>query len=201
VSRPGLRERKRTETLRRIQEVALRLFADRGYDSTTVEQIASAADVSPATFYRYFATKEDVVVQDEYDPLIVDAFRAQPSDIPPLAAMRAAVADLFAQFTTEDFERVRDRVEMVFEVPALRARQLQQVVATEEIMAQMIGDRAGRRSGDLEVRNLAAALIAAWTTAVTVWVEGHDGDDLASLVDRCLTHLEAGFPLSSKPAG
>ena len=63
----GLRERKKIKLRRSVQREALRLFAEQGYEDTTVEQIADAADISTTTFYRYFPTKEDVVLDDDYD--------------------------------------------------------------------------------------------------------------------------------------
>ncbi|WP_026924742.1 TetR/AcrR family transcriptional regulator [Glycomyces arizonensis] len=195
MSRPGLRERKKTETLRRMQEEALRLFEEQGYDATTIEQIAEAAGVSPSTFYRYFPTKEDVVVQDEYDPMIVAAFRRQPEGAAPIDAFRSALAEQFAQFSPEDMARLRGRVELVLSVPALRARQVQQVVATERMIGEMVAERTGRSPGDLEVRNFAAALIATWSAGILVWVEGGGQDDLTAVLGRCLDHLEAGVPL------
>jgi AcrR family transcriptional regulator len=194
MSRPGLRERKKIETLHRLQEEALRLFAEQGYDATTIEQIAAAAGVSPSTFYRYFPVKEDVVVQDEYDPLIVRVFESQPAGTPPMRALRAVLAELFGRFAPEDFARVRRRARLILAVPALRARQLQQAVATIDLLIGMIAERTGRSPQDLEVRHFTAVVVASWSAAVLAWAEADDGD-LLELLDRCLDHLEAGVPL------
>lgn len=196
MNRPGLRERKKIETLHRLQEEALRLFDEQGYDATTIEQIAEAAGVSPSTFYRYFPVKEDVVVQDEYDPLIVQVFESQEQGTAPLEALRAVLAALFGEFTDEDIERVRRRVRMIFSVPALRARQVGQSAATERLLAEMVAERTGRSANDLEVRHFTALVVASWTVAISAWSET-DGtkDDLAANLDRCLAHLEAGAPL------
>ena len=94
--RPGLRERKKARTRAAIREHALRLFREQGYDTTTVEQIAEAAEVSPRTFFRYFPTKEDVVVQDDMDLLWLEVYPAQPPDLGPVDAMRTSVRTAFA---------------------------------------------------------------------------------------------------------
>src|ERR687886_66340 len=87
----GLRERKRARTKAAIQQQALRLFREQGYEATTIEQIAEAAEFSPSTFFRYFPTKEDVVMYDDIDPLLVAAFDAQPGELSPIQALRGAV--------------------------------------------------------------------------------------------------------------
>ena len=98
----GLRERKKARTRAAIREHALRLFREQGYQATTVEQIAAAAEVSPSTFFRYFPTKEDVVLRDDMDTRMVEAFVRQPLDLSPIAAARAAMREAWSSFTQED---------------------------------------------------------------------------------------------------
>src|ERR1700744_4083588 len=88
---PGLRERKKARTRASLREHALRLFREQGYQATTVEQIAAAAEVSPSTFFRYFPTKEEVVLQDDMDIRLVEAFANRPPGRPPIPAIRAAL--------------------------------------------------------------------------------------------------------------
>src|SRR5215831_18599469 len=105
-SRPaqGLRERKKAKTRAAIQRHALRLFREQGYEATTVEQIAAAAEVSPSTFFRYFPTKEDVVLYDPFDPVLISAFEAQPPLLSPMQAMREALHATFAAMSREEME-------------------------------------------------------------------------------------------------
>ncbi|MDI9916488.1 TetR family transcriptional regulator [Rhodococcus sp. IEGM 1379] len=88
----GLRERKKARTRATIQAQALRLFQERGYDATTVQQIIDACEISESTFFRYFPTKADVVLSDDFDPLIVEAFLTQPPELTSIQALRAATA-------------------------------------------------------------------------------------------------------------
>ncbi|GAA2145582.1 TetR/AcrR family transcriptional regulator [Actinomadura napierensis] len=94
-ARPGLRERKKARTRAAIQTCAMRLFREQGYDATTIAQIIEAADVSETTFFRYFPTKEDLVLHDDYDPMLIEAFQEQP----PVPALRASFAAAFTGIT------------------------------------------------------------------------------------------------------
>src|SRR5690242_10167116 len=112
----GLRERKKARTRAAIREHALRLFRANGYQRTTVEQIAAAAEVSPSTFFRYFPTKEDVVLQDDMDTRMVEAFARQPPDLAPIPAVRAALQEAWRSFTPEEWELIRESGRLSMEV-------------------------------------------------------------------------------------
>jgi AcrR family transcriptional regulator len=117
----GLRERKKIKTRQAIRREAFRLFDANGYAATTVEQIAEAAEVSPSTFFRYFPSKESLLLADDLDPLILQAFEAQPPDLSPTQAIRRAYRDVLANLSEEqlDFENTRQR--LIFSIPELKA--------------------------------------------------------------------------------
>jgi AcrR family transcriptional regulator len=189
----GLRERKKARTRAAIREHALRLFREQGYDATTVEQIAEAAEVSPSTFFRYFPTKEDVVLRDDMELLWIDALRAQPPGLSPLAALRASLQEGLASFSADDMEKIRETTYFALSVPAVRARMLDEFARTMEIMATAIGERAHRDPGDFEVRTLVGAALG---VAMSTWFAA-DGDmeRFMNEYGRALDFLLAGLPL------
>ena len=192
--RPGLRERKKARTRAAIREHALRLFRAKGYDATTVEQIAEAAEVSPSTFFRYFPTKEDVVLQDDMDLLWLEAVKAQPPELSPVAALRAGMRDAFASLPPEEFARLREAMNLALTVPAVRARSLDEFSRTIGVIAGALAERSGRAADDPNVRTFAGAVVG---VAMTAWFAG-SGDDLADFAekfDESLALLEAGLPL------
>src|SRR5215472_10237202 len=125
-SRPaqGLRERKKAKTRAAVQRHALRLFKEQGYDNTTVEQIADVAEISPSTFFRYFPTKEDVVLYDALDPLLFAAFEDQPAALGPIQALRGAMHAVFGSLSAEEMAEQRERAALMLAVPELRRRML-----------------------------------------------------------------------------
>src|SRR3954466_1872858 len=112
----GLRERKKAKTRAAIRDHALRLFRENGYQRTTCEQIAAAAEVSPATFFRYFPTKEDVVLQDDYDPLMAAAVAARPRRERPFQAVRRALGETLAQLPEQEMTLVHERTRLLLSV-------------------------------------------------------------------------------------
>ena len=158
-SLPGLRERKKAKTRAAIREAAMSLFEERGYDSTTVEQIAEAAEVSPSTFFRYFPTKEDVVLEDDWDAPMAAAVRSQPPEVPALEALVAGMRSVVDTATPADWAAERRRQRLFYEVPELRARYLQQLTAAIDLFASVLAERAGKSEPDLESRAVAGAMI------------------------------------------
>jgi AcrR family transcriptional regulator len=190
----GLRERKKAKTKAAIRGHAMRLFQKQGYQATTVEQIAEAAEVSPSTFFRYFPTKEDVVLTDDYDPLILAAFRAQPAELSPVAALRAAMRAVFAGLPPEQVELERERQALIQSVPELRAAMLDGLRATIQLIAEAMAERVGRRPDEFAVRTLAGAILGVVLASSFAAAEHPDADVFAR-IDAGLAHLEAGLPL------
>ena len=193
AARPGLRERKKARTRAAIREHAFRLFREQGYDATTVEQIAEAAEVSPSTFFRYFPTKEDVVLQDDMELLWIDALRAQPAGLSTIAAIRASLHDAFASMSADDLAQLRQTTDLSLSVPAVRARMLDEFARTIQILAEAVAERAGRPPDDPPVLTLTGAVLG---IAMTAWFsEPGDLVSFAERFERGLALLEAGLPL------
>jgi AcrR family transcriptional regulator len=192
-ARTGLRERKKARTRAAIRQHAFRLFREQGYDATTVEQIADAAEVSRSTFFRYFPTKEDVVLQDDMDLLWAEAVRAQPPGLSPMAALRSAMREILARMTPAELEHMREAAELTMSVPAVRARSLDEYARMIGIIAQLAAERAGRDPGDIEVRTFAGAILG---IALATWF-GTSGDLRTYMreFERAIALLEAGLPL------
>jgi AcrR family transcriptional regulator len=188
----SLRERKKDRTRRTLQAEALRLFTAKGFASTTVEEIAAAAEVAPRTFFRYFPTKEEVVFWADYQPTLAGFVAARPDQEPALEALRHGIVDGLATFYDQDRERLLERIKLSFRTPALQPRLRQQQAGWAAGMAQILADRLGVRPNDLEVRALAAAVAAALFVAIEDW-QAHDGQrDLGALIDRALGSVLAG---------
>lgn len=185
---PGLRERKKAQTRRAIQREALRLFLADGYEATSVEAIAAAAGVSHMTFFRYFPRKEDVVLADEYDPLIAERLAARPVGEPAFETIRLALATGLARVYAVERDALLVRTRLILDTPALRARLWEQQSATERLMTRAL-ERPGREADSLHRRVVVAACLATVTTALIIWAESNGTSDLPELIDRALAAL------------
>ena len=194
----GLRERKKARTRASLREHALRLFREQGYQATTVEQIAAAAEVSPSTFFRYFPTKEDVVLQDDMDTRMVAAFERQPPGVGPIAAVRAAAREMLTSYTGTDLDVIRETTRLTMTVPEVRARALDEFARTITVLAEAVSKRTGRAPDDLAVRTVAGAIIGVIMSITIPWENWSDGtsfEDTFVRIDEALALLEAGLPL------
>ncbi|MEV8341833.1 TetR/AcrR family transcriptional regulator [Streptomyces niveus] len=193
--RLGLRERKKLKTRVAIREATYRLITDQGYEATTVEQIAAAAEVSPSTVFRYFPTKEDIVLTDEFDPVMEAAIRARPADEPPLESLRAVLRQAVEAILADQPEELLQRSKLMLEIPAVRARMTETMAETSLLLSRAVADRTGRDEGDLEVRVFTASVMAALREVTIYWAEHDQKENLAVLVDRALDSLEGGLSL------
>jgi AcrR family transcriptional regulator len=194
----GLRERKKARTRATIRREALRLFREQGYHATTVEQIAAAADVSPSTFFRYFPTKEDVVLQDEMEPLLIEAIEQQPPELSVVAAIRAATRTVFGNMSDEQWAEIRQTSELAMTTPEVRARALDDFARTITMMAGAMAKRTGLSPDDLRVRTASGAIFGTILSVTAPWDNysgAHINQDLFQRIDDALGVLEAGLRL------
>lgn len=182
-------------TAQRLQTTALEMFAARGYDAVTVAEIARAAGVSHMTFFRRFPTKEAVVVEDVFDPVIAQAVAAQPPALPPLhRAVHGLVAALgdpeaSAHMRSSDF---RTRIRLTALTPALRSAVARSGQATEEAMSRALTTQG---SSALAARAAASAVLGAATAVLLDWAGAdEDSTDPASVLVDALLSLLGGTP-------
>ena len=194
----GLRERKKERTRAELQRHALRLFRDRGYAETTVDDIATAAQVSRSTFFRYFGTKEDVVLFDDVDPVMERVMAAIPAGTPLLAAVRSVLRDSFASLDDEARALEEVRMELARTVPEIAAILRERNAFGVEHVARMVGPATGRQPDDAEVL-LFSALVLGARQAARARVDAGRAQSYVEELDDMLGRLGAGVPLVDEP--
>ncbi|MFE6777111.1 TetR/AcrR family transcriptional regulator [Streptomyces sp. NPDC057702] len=192
----GLRERKKIQTRQAIRHAAYRLFAEQGYDATPVDQIAEAAEVSPSTVFRYFPTKEDIVLTDEYDPVLEEALRARPVDEHPVESIRQVLAAALRDLLRTDSDSLVLRTTLIRDVPAIRGRMAETQSESSQIIRSVLAERTGKPADDLELRVITAAVTAALHESVMHWVDTGQTADLEELLDTTLDLLVRGLTLT-----
>jgi AcrR family transcriptional regulator len=198
MTHPGLRERKKQRTREAIVDAALRLFEERGFDQTTIADIAEAADIAPRTFFGYFPSKEDVVFADFPETLetLGERLRGRPDEETAIEAIRAWIGGLLEERgVIEERERCRKRV--VAESQALAAHNRALMGQVEELLAEQIARDLGDRPDDVRPRMIASSVIAALTA---LDVKGTDEgespptkEEALAIVDQALTFLQGGL--------
>ena len=165
-----------------LLEAALVLFTEQGFDRTTVAEIAGRAGVTEMTFYRHFGTKEGVLVDDPYDPLIAEAVTRADPELSSIAAAASGVLAAWRAVPEPAVDVVRDRLRLVARTPSLRAAMARASVNTEDAVAGALQQRGIRA---LESRIASAATVAALNAALIAWADGPEtplGDAIEAAV-------------------
>jgi AcrR family transcriptional regulator len=193
----GLRDRKKIQTRRVIRNEAMRLIEENGYANTTVEQIAEAAEVSPSTFFRYFPSKEMVLMANDLDQVTIDALEQQPADMPSLQAFRRALEITMTTLSEDQWRFERARLRMVLSIPELKAAQFVEYRHTVAKLIEADCRRTGREPDDFEVRVFVGAL-AGGLMAVLDRAQDVPERMMPERMYRALDFMEAGMPLASR---
>lgn len=164
----GLRERKREETRARLTQTALALFVKHGFENTTIDAIADAANVSRRTFFHYFASKEDVAFtwQDGFGQGLVAAVAAAPAAPDPLTMAERALLSQLESFTTEDAVTLTSLIQ---DVPALRARDSVKYEGMERALTDALRKRFPKKADELAVRLAAMIVIGAMRVSASYY--------------------------------
>ncbi|WP_243741661.1 TetR family transcriptional regulator [Actinomycetospora succinea] len=195
---PGLRARKKARTRAELQRHALRLFRDRGFAATTADDIAAAADVSRSTFFRYFPTKEDVVLLDDVDPLYDAAFRAQPAGTPLLRALARSMRTAFASLDDEKRALEEVRMDLARTVPEIGAVLRERNTFGVDAVAALVGEAVGRPADDDDVVVFAGVVSGARLAAQALVRRDPDRAYIETFAD-VLEVLADGVPLADAP--
>jgi TetR/AcrR family transcriptional regulator, regulator of mycofactocin system len=173
--------------------IALRMFAERGFDATTIEQIAAEAGVSERTFFRYFTTKASVLWSEFETEVetIRSTLAAVPDEVPMMDAIRRSVVAA-NHYRAEDVPEMRMRMTLIATAPALAASAAEHYAAWEEAISEFAGRRLGRPAGSLYPLAVGRAVLAACRAAYDRWSARADSD-LTVYLDAALTALATGF--------
>ncbi len=194
---PGLRERKKARTRRAIRDAAFRLFAERGYEATTVADIAEAADIAPRTFFAYFPSKEDVVYDDSEAVLVrfEEVLATRPAGMTAIDGMRTWIAEV-AQDPPLDAHEEQLVERLAREHPALATRRLALLDRMERTLAREVARDLGPGGDPLHARMVAAAAVAVLAALDrTVDDDAAPPDDERALrvLDQAFAFLDAGL--------
>ncbi|WP_229704844.1 TetR/AcrR family transcriptional regulator [Williamsia phyllosphaerae] len=165
-ARAGLRERKKVQTQARLIDVALELCDSQGFDATTVEQISDAADISPRTFNRYFATKEDVILApiDDMVAAVAAAMDAQPRTGNEFQALLDAHLSVMCggcpEISSVDLDRFEVMNRIAQSSPSVSGRSAEMGEIKFRRLSEKIAERTGASTDDTQVRVIATVWLS-----------------------------------------
>jgi len=190
----GLRERKKRRTADAIRHAATRLFLEQGYDATTTEQIAGEADVSPSTFFRYFPTKESVLLRtDDGVEVVRRAVGESPRDEPVWVTLRRALLEGLPQTITDPVDELA-RIRIAYSTPSVRGAVAGLIATMGAEIAEAIRPRLGRgKDADLRARVIAGAVCSAIEVTQDAFVAGGERGDAFALLARALDMYGTGL--------
>lgn len=191
----GLRERKKRRTRDALATAALRLFAERGYEETTIADIAAAADVSPRTFFSYFPSKEDVVFAEVDDRLeeVADRMARRTPGEPPLETIRTAIVEVSEALVSEVGEYGPVQVRLALEHPAVRARALQRLMDVQGVMEALLRELCPGIGEIDAVATSGVALGGMQSVLMHCRRHGYDPVSMRVALDRGLAVIENGL--------
>lgn len=192
----GLRERKRFKTMSQVQATALELYDQHGYGSVTIEQIADRADVSPSSVYRYFGTKEGILLWNpDHEGDAADELVTVEDGESLMTELRRIARDQLLSESNQSRDVRGRRLHYIFEEPALRSALTATLEAATEQFAGIIAGRTGHDPAELEVQATAGAVTGAVLSALRWWHSDASGADFGVLLDRTFDALQDGLPL------
>jgi AcrR family transcriptional regulator len=192
ISTSDLRLRKRIRTKLMVQREALKLFAENGYEQTTVDDIAHAAAISPRTYFRYFPTKEDVVLWDEYDETPLQDLWVKAPDEDPFVGLILSIRKIVADVYEQDAELLLRRTQLSLRVPEIRSRFINRQLIMIGPYFDQVAAAIGADPDDLRVHVSLAALYGAMLIAVERWQRDDGRENLLRLFDEAIAALAAG---------
>jgi AcrR family transcriptional regulator len=184
-----LRERKRLETMLRVQDVALGLFEKRGYDSVSIEEIAEEAAVGVATVYRHFGTKERIVLWDEYDAEILSSFDKVVREMRTLQAMLTTLSAGLSEVHDKDKRRVLRRGRLILNAPALQSAQYADTLRMGQMLSKILNKNKVLKS-KLQCDVAASFIASTLAVAATHWIRSSGRKDLNSLISEAFATVE-----------
>jgi AcrR family transcriptional regulator len=189
---PSLRDRAARAVRSEVSAVAMELFLQQGFERTTVDQIAAEAGLSRTSFFRYFATKEDVILGNlnELGQQVREAVAARPAQETPWQALRHAFDLLIADSTTFP-ERGLRMARMLNDTPSLKGRHLVRQSNWHELLVPEVARRLGvtNEGYDPRPRALVAAALACLNAAVDTWTASNGAARLPTLLDQAMSAL------------
>ncbi|GAA1252656.1 TetR family transcriptional regulator [Prauserella halophila] len=186
---PGLRERKKLKAMRHIQDTALRLFAAHGFTSVPIERVADEAEVSPSTVYRYFGTKEQLVLYDESDPGLMRRFDELLVEDGPVEALRRVLGE-FDDFLTGDESLMRTRIHFMLTEPSVRKALGSEVDQAEALLRDILAIHTGRGIDSLRLRVFVSSLVHGLIALVEYWHDTGYREPFEDLVEETFAMLE-----------